>query len=86
MPAKLICDYDAVLVDVRAGMLYKDIAKKHGISQTTAGRIARDAGIVRKPPAKENEDEVWDNWFWPDWERTTANVLRGLSHGKSTKT
>lgn len=92
MPAKLICDYDAVLADARAGMLYRDIARKYGISQQTASRIAREGGLVRKPQKKMERtavgkpgrhDPYWPFWFKDEWDYWRRVVLK---YGKSTKT
>lgn len=86
MPGKRLCDYGAVAADAKAGMLYVDIAKKYGISEQSAGRIARRAGIRRQLPAKEDPG-VWDDEMCERWETMTAFVMRGLKrHGESRKT
>ena len=37
----------AVLEDVRAGMLYEDVAARHGITEFHVGRLARQHGVAR---------------------------------------
>lgn len=86
MPGKRLCNYDEVITDAKAGMKYTDIADKYGISANTASRIARQGGIRRQLPAKEDPG-VWDDETCERWETMTAFVMRGLKrHGESRKT
>ena len=39
-------DRDAILADYRAGVLVRIIALRHGVSESTVGKYAKDAGLV----------------------------------------
>jgi hypothetical protein len=44
---------EALLADFRAGMHSSKIARKYGLNRNTVTKIAKDAGITRRPPRKE---------------------------------
>ena len=88
MPARRVCDHDAVLADVLAGgMTYHEIASRYGVGDETVGRIARAAGIRRQLPGKKSwtekpgrHDPYWPVWFGNEWNYWRRVVLK---YGKS---
>lgn len=72
-------DYDGFYTDVSGGMTYAEAARKYGISDATAARLAKKAGInTRARSHMTKAEEEWE-MLWTEWDAVRVNVLKGLS-------
>lgn len=78
-------DREAVLADFRSGdMTVRQIADKHGISHTTVGKWAHDAGLSRtrgrKPSRTANRTDVMADWRDPELTITAICRKHGIGY------
>ena len=65
-----------ILEALQRGEMYKTIADRTGVSETTIGRVARENGICR---IKRNIEKVKDDYpqeLLDEWDRVRLEILR----------
>lgn len=73
----------AVLADVRAGLLYAEIAARHGITEFYVGCLARQHGIGRSTMQPNWRTRPRPGTRHPDTDAIVRDLRAGMPYGEA---